>query len=635
MVNRSQADLPLNRRKRALEFTLSTLLLLCTACDDSHSPTLDLPNSIRLSDLLDAATIQSPLTEISAASDLKDLESIQSEVVFSEDFEEYNIAEAGHLNDVDEAIVETEFGRSFLLSDTGRRKPRAAWVIPVQPNTYYLFERSVKTNGLLSVDFEILEADKLAGVDELLTDGGHTSNALLKVHWPPDPASNASWEPGSVSFRTMSYTRALVIVLWRTDRSSKNFFSPEKNSVAATRSWFDNARLFQLKPSREESIALVKAMDLAEDANPELGIRKFGQFPPLHANGPEAGNYSFRHALYAPPPTDFDFGVQLEPNATLRFAIALSRESSIGSAADFEIEWHTDDGMHLLWSQTLRARPEEWQWHEAEVDLSMFAGQAGRLVLKTRAQTGEAHPMWGNPTVHFAKDAASPSNIIMIAVDTLRADRLSSYGYERSTSPRIDELAEDGVRFENAISNTTWTCPSFASIFTGLTPSRHGVWTAAPFKRLPTRFETLAERFRSHGWTTHAIAYKAPLYGSGYDQGFDVSYIVPQEVVVADENLDKAIEWLASNAHRRSFLFLHFNDPHQPFCQPEPFIQKFGSVPDEIVMPFNLEAEASAQRDHDLARIIHEHADQTPRTTGTAGLLVPAGTLQILASSTT
>jgi len=193
-----------------------------------------------------------------------------------------------------------------------------------------------------------------------------------------------------------------------------------------------------------------------------------------------------------------------------------------------------------------------------------------------------------------------PRLAVLIAVDTLRADRLSCYGYERATSPHLDELAADGVRFEHVVSNATWTCPSFASIFTGRVPSRHGVWVAgAMWARLPSSFETLAERFRSRGWATRAIAYKSPLYGSGYDQGFDVSLNTPVRIGKADDNLARALEWLDGNGDLRSFLFLHFDDPHMPYNQPDPYVDRFARLSDDLGgLVGRITADEAAETEH-------------------------------------
>ena len=92
---------------------------------------------------------------------------------------------------------------------------------------------------------------------------------------------------------------------------------------------------------------------------------------------------------------------------------------------------------------------------------------------------------------------------MLISIDTLRADRLGTYGYERFTSPVLDEFARRGVVFEDASSPAPWTLPSHASMLTGLTPVSHGLVNAQT--GLSTEVETLADWFNAAGWKTSAI----------------------------------------------------------------------------------------------------------------------------------
>ena len=135
------------------------------------------------------------------------------------------------------------------------------------------------------------------------------------------------------------------------------------------------------------------------------------------------------------------------------------------------------------------------------------------------------------------------------------------------------------MRFDQARSNCNWTCPSFASIFTGVVPSRHGVSSYGPATPLPDDLITLAEHFQDRGWATRSIAYKVPLFDGNYEQGFDQFYNVPRDVIRGEENLARALEWLETHRGGPSFLFLHFNDPHQPFVQPEPYDRVYGTAP--------------------------------------------------------
>jgi arylsulfatase A-like enzyme len=112
-------------------------------------------------------------------------------------------------------------------------------------------------------------------------------------------------------------------------------------------------------------------------------------------------------------------------------------------------------------------------------------------------------------------------NIIVILIDTLRADHLSCYAYQRRTSPCIDRIAEQGVLYEHAISPAAWTPPAHASLFTGTYPSRHGVDRSHLV--LNPELTPLPEALRRHGYRTFGISSNYWLSReTGFDSGFDV-----------------------------------------------------------------------------------------------------------------
>jgi len=110
-------------------------------------------------------------------------------------------------------------------------------------------------------------------------------------------------------------------------------------------------------------------------------------------------------------------------------------------------------------------------------------------------------------------------NVLLVAVDTLGAAQLGCYGLEPSPTPHVDRLAAEGTLFERAYATAPWTQPSFASLFTGRMPARHGVRNLAD--RLGADEETLAERFSRGGWQTHGVVSHFLLEARfGFDQGF-------------------------------------------------------------------------------------------------------------------
>lgn len=162
-----------------------------------------------------------------------------------------------------------------------------------------------------------------------------------------------------------------------------------------------------------------------------------------------------------------------------------------------------------------------------------------------------------------AGPGAPPPNIVIFAPDGLRADRLGAYGYRtHPTSPAIDAAAREALVFEAAEAQSSWTLPSFASLFTSRYPTQHGaLWVNA---RLASSELTLAEILSMRGYRTGAFVggpFLNPEYG--FDQGFD-RYNAAGSRHFSD-TLPPALEWMKENKGRPFFAFIHGNDVHPPF----------------------------------------------------------------------
>ncbi|HEY3174513.1 MAG TPA: sulfatase [Candidatus Polarisedimenticolia bacterium] len=173
-------------------------------------------------------------------------------------------------------------------------------------------------------------------------------------------------------------------------------------------------------------------------------------------------------------------------------------------------------------------------------------------------------------------------SFLVIAIDSVRADHVGAYGYPRSTTPRIDALARDGILFEEAYSQAPWTKPSVASIFTSSYTSVHHVLFSKRVVNgedrtdvLNAKFLTLAEAMKSGGWATGGFGQKIHLRPEfGFDQGFDRYDMHARRA----ENINRrALDWLRSDDPDRFFMYLHYNDPHYPY-KPHPEYARFGST---------------------------------------------------------
>jgi arylsulfatase A-like enzyme len=164
-------------------------------------------------------------------------------------------------------------------------------------------------------------------------------------------------------------------------------------------------------------------------------------------------------------------------------------------------------------------------------------------------------------------------NFLLITIDTLRWDHLSCYGYERKTSPIMDNLASEGIIFDKVIVQRPKTTPSFASIMTGLYPWEMGIWGTG--QSLPEDYNTIAERLREKGYTTAGITTNANLSPSfGFSQGF--SYYVNPKRATADTITDLTLEWIDNESLEDPyFLWVHYVDPHTPYTPPTPYDSAF------------------------------------------------------------
>jgi arylsulfatase A-like enzyme/Flp pilus assembly protein TadD len=174
--------------------------------------------------------------------------------------------------------------------------------------------------------------------------------------------------------------------------------------------------------------------------------------------------------------------------------------------------------------------------------------------------------------------------IVLVSIDTLRADHVGCYGNAEAQTPALDALAAEGARFETAISPAPLTLPSHATLLTGRDPPRHGIRHNGLF-RLPADVVPLAEHLRGSGFATAAFVSAFILddrfgLGRGFDLYDDELGLLSDATIAVsarrgDHTVDAALAWL-ERAPARFFLFVHLYDPHAPYGPPEPFASRFG-----------------------------------------------------------
>jgi arylsulfatase A-like enzyme/Flp pilus assembly protein TadD len=184
----------------------------------------------------------------------------------------------------------------------------------------------------------------------------------------------------------------------------------------------------------------------------------------------------------------------------------------------------------------------------------------------------------------------SPPNVVVITIDTLRADHLGCYGYKEIHTPNIDALAAGGIRFEHAFTPVPITLPAHSVIFTGTYPTFNGMHDFSGNK-LGSEPLTLAAILKAHGYTTGAVVGSGVLDSRfGLNRGFDFYYDHFDFNRLQESNLDEmerpgnvvadhTLEWLSNNYQKQFFLWMHLYDPHFPYNPPEPYKEEYKSHP--------------------------------------------------------
>jgi arylsulfatase A-like enzyme/Flp pilus assembly protein TadD len=178
-------------------------------------------------------------------------------------------------------------------------------------------------------------------------------------------------------------------------------------------------------------------------------------------------------------------------------------------------------------------------------------------------------------------------NILLITLDTTRADHLGCYGYKPAKTPNLDRLAREGIRFARVYCPAPLTLPSHASIMTGLYPVTHGVRNNG--HDLPSGIRTLAEILKGRGYSTAAFVSSFSVDSRfGLDRGFDVyddtfrselPFKTQNAERRAEETLARFSRWLENNGKNRFFGWVHYYDPHLPYDPPSPYKEEFDGDP--------------------------------------------------------
>lgn len=290
-----------------------------------------------------------------------------------------------------------------------------------------------------------------------------------------------------------------------------------------------------------------------------------------------------RNGIVGLPQQPIRWSAQAAPASRLFFTYGI-----LGFCRDgFVFEVKNRDGLsrRTLFSQSLDCSSPGW--HEASVPVPSAGAHTFEFVSRPIGEFSPTTtlPVWANIELVRPEPAEQP-NIILISVDTLRADHLSLYGYDRETSPRLDARAGSGsVVFERVVAPSPWTLPSHTSIFTGIDAHHHGVNHGAG---MPDSLLTMAESLRAAGYSTRAVTAGGFVHQQyGFAQGFDVYTSMSMRMGFENElevGAERARDALERVQGRRFFLFFHTYEVHNPFRPRQPHLEEIsGRTGDEIV----------------------------------------------------
>jgi arylsulfatase A-like enzyme len=292
------------------------------------------------------------------------------------------------------------------------------------------------------------------------------------------------------------------------------------------------------------------------------------------------------NVIISPARSLYGFDLDLDEGSVLDFGIGIIRESNPAETMDqasdkkgvnFAVVLEAEGRKRTVFQQYLvrpsRADEETVSFSRYSVDMPHTKNI--RLSLITEGDR-DSTAFWYNPVL-FQKGKNS-CNVLLISVDTLRADHLGCYGYARQTSPNIDSLARDSVIFSNVYASSPWTLPSHVSMLTSLHGVHHQVYQDT--ERMDPTILTLADLLRKNHFFCTAFTgggFVSSVYG--FSKGFDMYQEGGGGVHRQDaaEYLNGLVaEWLDTHSKNKNFfLFAHTYQPHDPYACPEPYKDMF------------------------------------------------------------
>lgn len=288
-----------------------------------------------------------------------------------------------------------------------------------------------------------------------------------------------------------------------------------------------------------------------------------------------------RNVFFAPPESEYRFPIKNTSGGIFEFGIGVVKKENISDSKDnsmdsqgvnFIVQLGNKENIKSIFQKYISLPLEgdqEFIFSRHSVVLPPLS--SGTFISLETKGTKDSHSFWFNPVLRPEKSEGY--NVILISIDTLRADHLGCYGYEKATSPNIDVLASESALFLNVYSASPWTLPSHVSMLTGLYGAHHQVYHDS--ESMDPIDVTLAEKLRENSYKTTAFTgggFVSAVYG--FSKGFD-SYYEGEGGVFHQDSAARIFsvvsQWIDRSENQDFFLFIHTYQPHSPYACPPPY----------------------------------------------------------------
>jgi hypothetical protein len=313
---------------------------------------------------------------------------------------------------------------------------------------------------------------------------------------------------------------------------------------------------------------------IAPEQNKELNVKEWDQFEflksllvkrktKLESNSKYIiskvkSNSTVARALITKAPSTVKFRLKIPQKAFLTFSPKL-----IGILGEkpkkikFSIEAYHQELKSELFSETLSYTDS---FKQERIDLKDFAGKETEIHFIAESED-DVFALWGSPQILTQRNK-DEFNVILISIDTLRADHLSSYGYKPDISPQLNEIVKKGTQFNQAISQAPWTLPSHMSMLTSYYPMALGYRPSQKYIMIPGKVKTLAQKLQKHGYINAGFTgggYVSSQYG--FSRGF--SYYEEKRLDDMESILDRVNRWISLYQDDKFFVFFHTFEVHE------------------------------------------------------------------------